>query len=369
MNAGTTVLTIDGTQYDYYDLNWMVFHWQSWTVHTITASTTLTEWDNNIYNFSSWTNGNDLTSFSGTFTTPTADTTVTANYVLTTFVAQFAATGLSNFNGQLLVIDGQTYQYTDLNSKTFLWIAGSKHSVQAVSPVTNYDTPAKGYAFSSWTNGNGLVTASGTFTMPNGAVMVTANYVQATVQVTFAQSGLSNVNSGVTILTIDGVNYDIYQVPQTNFQWYVGSTHTVVASTPITLNDGNIYRFSSWTNGNGLTDASGTYTVPNSDATVTANYVKTTVKVSFAVTGLSNINDVTVLTIDGVPYSYYTLGWKTFLWETGSTHSIVASTPITGYDNRVHNFSSWTNGAGLTVASGTYNTPNSDSTLTVNYTP
>lgn len=149
---------------------------------------------------------------------------------------------------------------------------GSTHSVQALSPVTNFDTPPKGYSFSSWTNGDGLVTASGTFTMPNHDVTVTANYFQSTVHVTFTQSGLSNINSGVTILTIDGVTYGIYQLPQTNFQWFIGSTHTVVAASSVTGWDSRVHNFTGWTNGNGLVTASGTFTTPSSETTVTVNF-------------------------------------------------------------------------------------------------
>ncbi len=270
LNNDVTILTIDGVQYNYYDLDWMIFHWQSWTTHTITASTPITEWDNNIYNFSDWTNGNGLTDASGKFTVPGSDTTVTVNYVLTTFTVNFAANGLTNFNNKILVIDGTSYTYSDLSWRSFLWVAGSTHSVQALTPVMDWDD--NGYRFLNWTNGNGLTVASGTFTMPNHAATVTANYGPSTIHVRFAHSGLSNLNNKVTVLTIDGVNYDYWQVQQTDFIWAIGSKHTVVASSPLTGWDHLSHSFSSWTNGDGLVSASGTYTVPASDITVTANY-------------------------------------------------------------------------------------------------
>jgi hypothetical protein len=95
--------------------------------------------------------------------------------------------------------------------------------------------------------------------------------------------------------------------------------------------------------------------------------VKTTFLANFQVNGLTNINDETILTIDGTPYSYYTLGWKTFLWEQGTTHTITASTPITGWDSATHYFSSWGNGGGLSGTSGTYTMASSDTTVAVNY--
>ncbi len=120
-----------------------------------------------------------------------------------------------------MVIDGTTYRLTDIGaSHVFAWDEGTTHKIQALQPVFNYDTPKKGYNFTSWTNGNGLVTASGTFVMPTNDVTVTANYEQSTVKPTFKTSGLSKINSGVTILTIDGLNYDIWEIPNFKVQWF-----------------------------------------------------------------------------------------------------------------------------------------------------
>jgi hypothetical protein len=277
VNGGETVITIDGVSYAYSDLNWRSWKWQAWTTHTISTVASITGYDSNIFNFSTWTNGNDLTEAEGTFTTPEEDVTVTANYALTTFRVSFAATGLTNFGEAIFRIDGVEYRYSDLGSfnldaKKSLWIAGSTHSIEALTPVTNYDTPAKAFMFVNWTNGNGLVDASGTFTMPNETVTVTANYMKATVHVSFAQTGLSHIDSGVTIITIDGQDYDIWQIPNTSFEWTIGSTHTVVAQNQVKGWDNVNHHFISWTNGNGLTDKSGILTVPDTDAVVTVNY-------------------------------------------------------------------------------------------------
>ncbi|MCW4019484.1 MAG: hypothetical protein NWF00_12545 [Candidatus Bathyarchaeota archaeon] len=180
------------------------------------------------------------------------------------------------------------------------------------------------------------------------------------VNVTFAVNGVSNYSG--TLITVDGVQYDLWNMP--TFQWAPGSTHTVSASTPVTGWDSTVYRFSSWTNGNGLTDASGTFTTPSSDVTVTANYVLASVTVTFESTGVSDYNGV-VLTIDGTGYDWWNL--PSFTWETDTTHTVTASTPITGWDSVTHYFSSWTNGNGLTGASGTFTVPASDTTVTANY--
>ncbi len=187
------------------------------------------------------------------------------------------------------------------------------------------------------------------------------------VRVKFATSGLSNLSNGITVLTIDGVSYDYWGVQQTNFNWEIDSTHTVLATTSLTGWDGVGYQFSSWTNGNGLVGASGTFTVPSSDLTVTANYVQSTVHVRFAHSGLSNLNNNVVLTIDGVGYTYWTVPQTDFQWAKGSTHTVTAANSLTGWDGVTHWFSSWTNGNGLTGPSGTFTVPNTDATVTVNY--
>lgn len=270
INSGVTVLTIDGTNYDRWQIQQATFHWISGQTHTVAAANQLTGWDSNLYKFANWTNGNGLTTASGTFTVPASGVTVTANYQLSSYTVHFATSGATNYDGQILVIDGTTYKNTDLGSITPIWVVGSTHSVQAITPIKGYDNT--GHLFLSWTNGNGLVTASGTFTMPNGPVTLTANYVVSTAHVYFAQQGLSSINDGVTILTIDGVNYDIYDLPNINFQWDIGSTHTVVANTPVVGWNSVSHQFQSWTNGNGLVGVSGTFTVPSTDTTVTVNY-------------------------------------------------------------------------------------------------
>jgi hypothetical protein len=270
INSGVTVLTIDGTNYDRWQIQQATFHWISGQTHTVAAANQLTGWDGNLYKFANWTNGNGLNAASGSFTVPASGITVTANYQLSSYTVHFATSGATNYDGQILIIDGTTYKNTDLGSLSPIWVVGSTHSIQAITPIKGYDNT--GHKFLNWANGNGLVTASGTFTMPNGPVTLTANYVVSTAHVYFAQHGLSSITDGVTILTIDGVNYDIYDLPNINFQWDIGSTHTVAANTPVVGWNSVSHQFQGWTNGNGLTGNSGTFTVPSTDTTVTANY-------------------------------------------------------------------------------------------------
>ncbi|MCW4009263.1 MAG: hypothetical protein NWF05_01415 [Candidatus Bathyarchaeota archaeon] len=264
------VLTIDGKDYDYWDLPWETFNWLSGTTHTVVASTPLTAWNDDIYRFSSWTNGNGLVEASGTFTVPHSDTEVTVNYVRTSVTVTFATSGISNVNDDILTIDGTGYDYWNMPS--FKWEKGTTHTVTAETPLTGWDE--KIYGFVSWKNGEGLVGASGTFTVADTNTTVTANYEVISVQIQFATSSLPTFSGGV-VLTIDGVGYDYWDLPSTYFMWAKGSIHTVSASTPLSGEDHTVYHFSHWTNGDGLSGASGKYTVPESDTTVTANYRQT----------------------------------------------------------------------------------------------
>lgn len=277
-----------------------------------------------------------------------------------TTTVNFAVNGVSNVNSDILIIDGTGYNYW--NMPTFNWAIGSHHTVQAITPLEAWDHAT--YQFSSWTNGYGLTGASGTFKTPNtGEVTVTANYASASVQIEFTSTDVSTYSG--TILTIDGTGYNYWNLP--TFIWTPGSTHTVAASTPITGWDETEYRFSSWTNGNGLVSASGTFTVPNEDTTVTANYASGTVEITFAATDMQTFTGGVVLTIDGTGYDYYNLPSTHFFWETGSTHTVEVSTPLTGWDGTIYTFTGWTNGNDLSGTSSTYTTVASDATITANY--
>jgi uncharacterized repeat protein (TIGR02543 family) len=366
-NYNGVILTIDGDTFS----NTHSFQWTPGSTHTVTAASSVTGWDSNIYSFVSWTNGDGLTTNAGTYTVPSVDTPVTANYVKTTYTARFSTSGLSNINGNVLQIDGNSYTVSALGSTSFLWTAGSPHTIQALQPVYSYDTPPIGYNFTSWNNGNGLVSASGTFIMPESDVTVTANYVQSTVQVTFSTSGLSNLNGGQNVLTVDGTSYDYWGIQNFKQQWLKGSTHDITAVTSITGWDNVKHDFNTWTNGDGLTTNGGTYTTPTSNVLITANYVTsitTKYTARFATSGMSNIN-TNVLQIDGVTYSYSDLPSKTFLWAAGSNHTVVALQPVYSYDTptKGYNFTGWTNGNGLMSASGTFTMPTSDVTVTANY--
>lgn len=178
----------------------------------------------------------------------------------------FAITGLDNFNGNALTIDGTSYTKNWI--PTFTWKPGTEHTITALTPLTGWD--AVEHVFTSWTNGNGLTEATGIFTTPTTSTTVTANYGEVqTVSITFGFTGLETFWGDT--LTIDGATYTRGNLPKT-FTWEPGTEHAVTALTPLTAWDAT-YRFTGWTNGNGLTAITGTFTTPDTDTTVTANYI------------------------------------------------------------------------------------------------
>jgi len=115
------------------------------------------------------------------------------------------------------------------------------------------------------------------------------------VSVTWTSSGLSGDASG-TVLTVDSTAYAYSQLPK-SFFWGPSIAHSVSATTPVSAGTGKRYVWVSWTNGNGLSGSSGTYTTPSSATTVTANY-KTQWQISFTSSGIGGDTSGTVVTVN-----------------------------------------------------------------------
>ncbi len=370
----SNIITIDGTSYTVSDLSWKTFSWKSASTHTITAVSSFqnTEYPTKTFDFAGWTHGNGLVAASGTFNTPSHDTTVTLNYALATHIATFAFEGITSYSSQIVVIDSVAYPLSDFTWRTFAWNTGTVHTVQAITPITNTEYPAKTFAFQSWTGGGSDLTAeSGTITMPANDISVTATYGSPTHIATFAIAGTTSYTSN--ILKIDDTTYTVSQLNSHTFAWDAGTTHTVEAIQTVKNTDSpaKYYNFSSWTNGNGLTDLTGTFTMPSTDVTVTATYAHSSAHVSFATSGLNNINNgITVLTVDGQTYDVYNVQNINAVlpeWNITQTHTVTAAPTVTGWDSATYYFQDWTNGNGLVSNSGTITTPASDVTVTANY--
>jgi hypothetical protein len=138
--------------------------------------------------------------------------------------------------------------------------------------------------------------------------------------ITFKSSGLSTGDYTGTVLNIAGTDYTYSQLSSGVTQtWYEDSTHTVTATSPAGVSSSKQYVFSNWTSGNGLSTATGTFTTPTSDTTVTVNY-NTQYKVTFTASGGNILTDGsgTIVTVAGVPKTRIDLPFTTDWLNSGS---------------------------------------------------
>lgn len=173
------------------------------------------------------------------------------------------------------------------------------------------------------------------------------------VNITWALSGVGADASG-TILTIDSTNYVYADFPKV-LSLEVGSTHSVAASNPDAGGGtvGERYSWSSWTNGDGLSGPSSTYTVPSSNTTVTANYV-TQYLVTYTSSGIStDTGSNTVVTIDSVAKTQATLPFSTW-YNSGASSSYAFSSPVSATSTSKRYLWSSTSGLSQTLQSNTF---------------
>jgi hypothetical protein len=280
----TTVLTIDGVAYKFIDLSTdtfgagpKTFNWAANSSHTVVAADPITG-TLNTYHFSSWTNGAGLVTASGTVVTPSITPwAITVNYVTTGVTFSTSGLGSDVAGSQVVLqIDALPVTKSQLPAQ-YQWGVNSPHAVVAVSPIVGSTYT---YYFSSWANGDGLgiTNNSGTYTTPSGPQAVTANYVTSQpIAISFTQNGLgsdvvSTTQSPQYIYDIDGVLYRIEDLPAKPSGWTAGSTHQVAVLPIVVVNGNPEYQWQNWTNGDGLSTYSGTYTVPSTASSVTANY-------------------------------------------------------------------------------------------------
>jgi hypothetical protein len=164
-------------------------------------------------------------------------------------------------------------------------------------------------------------------------ISISPNYVFITVT-----SGLSG-----GYVKVDGNSI----TTPTTFNWTIGSTHTLQAPSPVAGPAGTQYVCTGWSDGGAQNH---TYTVPTSNATVTANYI-TQYRVSFVVSPSG---------------SGTTSPSGTNVWENATSLSISASA------NSGYYFLSWSATTGITITSptsaSTTATLNANGTITVTFT-
>jgi len=113
-------------------------------------------------------------------------------------------------SGTVLSIDTVPYTYNDLQTLQFSnWKTGSTHAIVAASKVSVIGG-AKQYAFHDWTNGNGLVTATGVFTTPNADTTVTVNYTPQ-YQIVVAPPSNGQITPGSTAF-YDAGNTQVFSI-------------------------------------------------------------------------------------------------------------------------------------------------------------
>ncbi len=167
---------------------------------------------------------------------------------------------------------------------------------------------------------------------------VTANlqlkpFVPPSSSITFTTTGLDSDAGSATVLTIDSTPYNYSQLQSLSFSWTPGETHTVVGSDTVSGGSGKQYVFLGWTNGDGLSGSNGTYTVPTSGTTTTANW-----QVQYLLSISTNFGSVTPAN-----------GWQ----NAGSQITISASAPSAGSGDQ-YVWNGW-NGAGSGNYTGTNN--------------
>jgi hypothetical protein len=271
------------------------------------------------YKFSNWTtvDMSEIVNASAPATTVLMDTgkTVTANYTIQ-YKITFSQSGVGSFLGAVVNVDGTDY-FVGTLPVSYWWDAGSSHLFTFQSPLVI--TTSLQYV---WASTSGLTTLqTGTLTI-SGSGTVTGNYSpQTSFQVTFDQTGVA-ADFNDTVVTIDGVDYNVMQLP-VSFWWSTGSSHTFSFASPLTVNAEKRYV---WTTTTGLSSLQTGSISASSTGSVIGNY-KTQYYVSLATdppgvaspsgAGWYDVNtNATVTTpgfIDIVPGSsrYRFNGWET----------------------------------------------------------
>jgi hypothetical protein len=181
------------------------------------------------------------------------------------------------------------------------------------------------YVCTGW-SGTGSVPSSGSGTSIAFAITAPSSITwtwKTQYQVIFDQTGVgSDFTSAV--VTIDGINYAVSQLPTTPpFWWDYGSSHTFSFASPLTVNGGKQY---SWSTTSGLLSLqSGTLNVTASGS-VTGNYIVQN-QITFDQTGVGSDFTSAVVTIDGVNYTKSQLPVQ-FSWNLNTVHTFAFRSPL-----------------------------------------
>jgi hypothetical protein len=141
-------------------------------------------------------------------------------------------------------------------------------------------------------------------------------------------SAPSTVSITITSSPVTGsgfvkVDSTAYATPYT-FTWTAGGTHTLQALSPVSGGTGIQYVYTSWSASSfgSSTSQTYTYTVPSSAETVTANYKA---QYQHTITSLPSTGSGYVAVDGNAVTTPYTTPW----WDSGSSHTIAANSPVT----------------------------------------
>jgi hypothetical protein len=219
------------------------------------------------YRFNSWTTADtaEITDPTASSTTVLMDKakTVTANYV-TQYMVTFSQSGVgSDFTGTAITVDGTGYTVGTLPT-SFWWDNGTSHIFSFSSPLVVNSSLS--YVWVSTTGG--LSALQGGTLVITGSGTVTGNYVvHIKCQITFSQTGV-DVDFTGSVVTIDGVNYGVGDLP-VSFWWDTGSSHSFSFASPLSAVGGKQYV---WTNTTGLSTLQSDPLTVSGSGSVTGNY-------------------------------------------------------------------------------------------------
>jgi len=227
--------------------------------------------------------------------------TIVAHFKLSVAQVSFNAVSLgSDATGTVLTVDGVTYNYADL-PVTFTWVIGSSHDFAWSSPVSA--STGKQYV---WESTSGLSTEqAGTITVPSGGGEVTATY-ETQYQLTISVAS----GSGTTD-------------PAPGTYWYDSGAEVEITASPATS-----YIFAYWMI-NGVQNTSNPVTVIMNQPITVEAYFQEVATVKFNVDGLTTeVNDLAILTVDGVDYTQLSDFPVEYTWLVGSTHTFSWHSPL-----------------------------------------
>jgi len=309
-----TLFMVDGQTFSHAQ----AFNWPVGTVHSLVVASQIQPYPTapTVYNFENWTAGPD------TILTPAI--AVTASPLVTQYTANFTITYtltvmVSNTCGS--VPCGGIPGTILMNGAPMAGYGPFPNPAGTTAVLTAVPNP--GYTFSGWTPGPNQVFSGVLDTVTlNAPLTAVANFLRS-VQVT-----LASVPSGLQLLTDT--------VPTTtpftaSLGW--GTSHAVAAISPQKDLTGNLWVFSSWSDGGALNH---TYVAPQSPTPVTLTATFTPGLLNTFLTSPAGLN----LTVDGRSNWVF---WS-FAWATGTTHTFSAPATQTDTVGRLWKFTGWSNG-------------------------